>query len=147
MSEFVQCETKFKDKQALIDALVDMGWKLEQIEVCDKAEHLYGYHDDKRPEKANIIIRRNHVGGSSNDIGFVKEKDGTYRAIISEFDSSSAGLHARQTGGYNQKWLGLVNAKYAERLFTRHAKKKGYDVKRVTKKVDGKDKVVLELYK
>ena len=95
MSEFVECKTKFKDKKALVEALIAMGWTANQIEVNEVAQNLYGYQGDKRNQKANIIIRRKNVGGASNDIGFVKKPDGTYEAIISEYDRHAANGTAR----------------------------------------------------
>lgn len=143
MSEFVECTTKFKDQKALIEALMEMGWKKNEIEIHDKATHLYGYHGDRRAQTANIIIRRQHVGGSSNDIGFLKKSDGTYEGIISEFDRTSGGKHARETHGYNENWLKKLNGAYNEKLYTRVAKQKGFEVR---KKVEGK-KVILTLYR
>jgi hypothetical protein len=72
------------------------------IETHEKAANLYGYQSDRREQKANIIIRRNHVGGFSNDLGFVKTADGTYQAIISDYDSSH----------YNKNWLGNLQMHY-----------------------------------
>lgn len=143
MSEFVECETKIKDQKALIEALLEMGWKEDEIEVHEKAQNLYGFQGDKRPQKAHVIIRRKNVGQSANDIGFERLADGTYKAHISEYDRSAGGLKAKHTRGYNDKWLGDLTAKYAEKLFTRQAKAKGYQVKKTQK---GK-KVLLQLYK
>lgn len=143
MSEFVKCQTKFKDLQALVDALVGMGWTRDQIETHEKGAHLYGYQGDKRTQTANVIIRRQHVGGASNDIGFVKNADGTYEGIISEYDSRAAIGMAKHTRGYNQAWLKELTQKYTESLYTREAVRKGYKVKRT---VRGK-KVELTLYR
>jgi hypothetical protein len=130
MSEFVECKTKIKDRKALIEALMEMGLKKDQIEIHEKAAHLYGYQGDRREEVANVIIRRGAVGGSSNDIGFLKKEDGTYEAIISAFDRGSGGNFAKHTGGYNANWVKDLTRKYTEKLYTRTAKEKGYEVKR-----------------
>lgn len=143
MSEFVECQTKFKDRQALLEALVEMGWTRDQIEVHDNAVNLYGYRGDKRTQTAHVIIRRQHMGGCSNDMGFHKNADGTYEAIISEYDRRAANGTAKHTGGYNEKWLKELTQKYTERLYTREAVKKGF---KVQKTVQGK-KVVLTLFK
>lgn len=142
MSEFTVCKTKFKDRDALVDALVESGFKREEIEIHETPQNLYGYHGDKRSQKANIIIRRGSVGSSSNDLGFLKKEDGTYEAIISEFDRRSAGRHAGNAGGYNEKWLDSLCQNYAVRLLTREHQKKGRKVQ-ATKKGD---KVVLSVY-
>jgi len=143
MSEFVECKTKIKDRKALIDALIAIGFAESEIEIDEEAVHLYGYQGDRREQKANVIIRKKNVGGSSNDIGFIKKDDGTYEAIISEFDRRSAGKHAQKYGGYNERFLKDLSQNYTERLYTRVAKEKGYEVKKVKKD----NKIVLTLYK
>jgi len=143
MSEFVECKTKFKDRKALVEGLMALGFAESEIEVHEEAQNLYGYHGDKREQKANIIIRRKNVGGSSNDIGFAKQADGTYEAIISAFDRGSGGKHAAKYGGYNDKFLKDLSCNYTERLYVRVAKEKGYEVKKVKKD----NRIVLTLYK
>ena len=143
MSEYVECETNIKDERALVEALVEMGFEESQVERHEEAQPLYGYQGDKRQQKANVIMRRQHVGSSSNDIGFLKKEDGTYEAIISGFDRGSGGNVARATGGYNDKWLKGLNQNYTEKLFTREARKLGYQVKKEKKD----KKIQLTLYK
>jgi hypothetical protein len=95
-------ETQITDQEALVRALcrsisraTSKEFTRGQIEVCDNPRNLYGYQNDRRAQTANVILRRQHVGGLSNDIGFAKGKDGTYSAIISEYDS----------GYYTKEWL------------------------------------------
>lgn len=130
MSEFIESKTKMKDRKALIAALIEMGWKETEIEIHDTPAHLYGYQGDKRDEVAHIIIRKHNVGGSSNDIGFRKEEDGTYTPVISKFDRSSSGRCAGHTGGYNKKWENDLAQKYSVGLAIRQARAKGYEVKK-----------------
>jgi hypothetical protein len=82
-----------------VKALVRAGWKENQIEVHDEAQHLVGYQGDQRKDKANVIIRRKYVGGASNDLGFVLQEDGTYKAIVSEYDRSKHRLSSPTTVG------------------------------------------------
>lgn len=104
MSRYVTIKTLFKDKTALLTALMETGkWRLSQIEIHTESQHLFGYTGDQRKEKAHIIIRKRHVGSASNDIGFVKTADETYEAIISEYDSNKYGV----------KWVGQLKANYA----------------------------------
>jgi hypothetical protein len=88
MSHYVECTPGFKDQQALIDALVAVGFAREQIEVHEQAVPLFGYQGDQRPQRAHIVIRREHVGPAANDVGWERLADGTYRAWISEYDHS-----------------------------------------------------------
>lgn len=142
MSEYTETTCKIKDTAALVDALVEMGFAREQIEVCETPKALYGYQGDRREQLANVIIRRNHVGSASNDIGFRKKSDGTYEAIVSDYDTHSGGLHAKATGGYNQKWLNQLTQNYSEKLLTREHLKKGHRVQKIKKG----NKVILSVY-
>lgn len=71
---------------------------------------------DKNGDKANIIVRRKYVGGAANDLGFVKKADGTYGAIISEFD----------TGKHNKQWLNNLKKAYTEKVGIKTAAKNGF---------------------
>lgn len=142
MSEYIKSKTKMKDRKALIEALVCMGLTEKQIEIHEKGAHLYGYQGDQRDEIAHVIIRRGNVGGSSNDIGFHREKDGTYTPVISAFDKNSGGKFAKHTGGYNTAWENDLKQKYAVCLGTRVAKQKGFTVK--TKVVGKTIELILE---
>ena len=106
MSHYVECTPGFKDREALIAALVAVGFERNQIEVHDEAVALYGYRGDQRPQQAHIIIRRQHVGQAANDVGWERLSDGTYRAWISEYDgrhrfSQSMQNHIKQEYAYH----------------------------------------------
>lgn len=104
ISRYCIVKTQFKDGSSLLKALMETGeWTEAQIEIHSDPQHLFGYHGDKRAEVAHIIIRRAHVGSNANDIGFVKKDDGTYEAIISEFDSTK----------YGAQWIGRLKGNYA----------------------------------
>lgn len=91
ISHYNTLKTELRNKKNLIKALVRRGWKEENIEVHDEAQNLVDYQGDKRNQKAEIIIRRKYVGGASNDMGFKLQSDGTYQAIISDFDRNKYG--------------------------------------------------------
>ena len=113
MSAYQEVTTLITDGSHLLTALKEMGFDPKAYET---PMPLMGYEGAERPERAHIVIPRNQVGGASNDIGFVKEVDGKYRAIISEFDKRR----------YNQTWLGKLTASYAEIRAMSIAKSKGY---------------------
>ncbi len=72
----------FKDRECLLNALSECGYsEVEEGEALS----LYGYQGDRRPETANIVVRRKFIGGASNDLGFQKT-DAGYVPVISEFD-------------------------------------------------------------
>lgn len=87
MSHYVECIPGFKDQQALIEALVAAGFERNQIEVHEETVSLFGYQGDERPQRAHIVIRREHVGNAANDVGWERLPDGTFRSWISEYDA------------------------------------------------------------
>lgn len=95
-------------------------------------QNLYGYAGDVRKEKANIIVRKKHVGHSSNDVGFLKDSDGNYSMIISEFDKT----FKRSKTNFIDKLPQI----YSKNAVLRTAKSMGYTV-RSKKSVDGKIKI------
>ena len=92
MSIYREQKTKLTDARALEAALKQKGFRPERH---NHPVQLEGYHGDKRKQTAEIVIPRKQVGPASNDIGFKLQDDGSYAAIISDFDSSK----------YNTGWL------------------------------------------
>ena len=71
-----------KDRRLLLAALADLGYtEVEEGEALP----LYGYQGDRRPETAELIVRRRHLGSASNDLGFARTPAG-YVPIVSEYD-------------------------------------------------------------
>lgn len=75
-------DTAFKDREFLLNALRDCGYA--EVEEGESLS-LYGYQGDRRPETAQIVVRRKFIGSASNDLGFQKTDVG-YIPVISEFD-------------------------------------------------------------
>ncbi len=72
----------FKDRECLLKALRECGYaETEEGEALS----LYGYYGDRRPETAQIVVRRKFIGAASNDLGFQKTESG-YVPVISEYD-------------------------------------------------------------
>jgi hypothetical protein len=114
MSAYHELKTQYKDAACLVDALGDMGYN--DVEMHENAVNLVGFHGDIRPEKANIIVRRKNIGSAANDIGFVKRADGTFGAIISDYDS----------GKHNTSWLNGLKRSYTEKVAIKTAAKNGF---------------------
>jgi len=132
MSHYTEVETQFKDEKCLIDSLCEMknrhGKQFTREMIKTGAnQSLYGYMGDKRAQVADIRIDRGNVGSSSNDLGFKKNENGTYGAIISDFDKSH----------YGKKWMGELKQTYAVKKTEKLLKKKGYSVTRKKNKDTG----------
>lgn len=126
MSHYCEIETQFLDAKVLIEALiaVEGGFEREQILEFIEAESLYGYKGDKRTQKAHIIIRRKHVGASANDVGFFREDDGSYKAIISEFDGSLSGR-------FRNSFLDKIKQEYSCKVVEKDAIQRGLNAQRI----------------
>ena len=75
-------EYAFRDRRLLLAALADVGYaEVEEGEALP----LYGYQGDRRPETAQLVVRRRHLGLASNDLGFACTPRG-YVPILSEYD-------------------------------------------------------------
>ena len=121
MSHFVECQTEFRDPQALVTALIECGFSANQIELHQDAGPLYGYQGDVRPQQAHIVIRRQHVGQAANDVGFERQPDGTFRNWISEYDSRHR---------FNPEMQNRVKQEYAYQVIARQQRDRGRSVER-----------------
>lgn len=139
MSEYHQQKTIYKDAECLVGALNDQGYAT--VEVHEVAQQLFDYRGhathylDKNGDKANVIVRRHVVGGAANDLGFKREADGTYSAIVSEFDNYK----------HNADWMAELKQKYVERVDNKLAKKNGLQVlSRKVIEVNGKKRIQIQ---
>jgi hypothetical protein len=121
MSHYVECTPGFKDRAALIEALVAVGFDRGQIAIHEEAVPLYGYQGDERSQRAHIVIRRQHVGQAANDVGWERLPDGTYRAWISEYD---------QRHRFNPEMQNRVKQEYAYHAVARQQRGLGRSVQR-----------------
>lgn len=149
MSHYSRLQTTLRNKNCLIKALEDLGFK-GQVEVHDTPVTLFGYRGDARPESAEIVLRRKHVGPASNDIGFKQLADGTWEAIISEYDANScpgANRRLKSTEGltsYNLEWQNRLTQYYAKNVVEEEAEAQGYTVAESEIGEDGQIYITIE---
>jgi hypothetical protein len=116
MSAYHTLKTQYKDRDTLVEALKEM-YPNAEVEVHDIATNLFGYHNDMRADKANVIVRRKFIGHASNDLGFKLAEDGTYQAIVSEYDSRAT---------VTPEFLKGLQRTYAEKGAIKAAARKGF---------------------
>lgn len=131
MSHFTTVRTQIKNVDALAKALADVGFK--QVEIHPVARNLYGYQGDVRSQTAEVIIRRQYISAASNDIGFKRQEDGTFEAIISEYDQTN----------YSQQWLNQVTQRYGYHALMATAAAKGFAIEAQETLEDGTIRVVV----
>lgn len=108
MSAYLKLLTPMTDQECLLAALADVGFDSARVEVHDEPVNLVGYLGDRRVQTANIVIRRQFVGGASNDVGFLSTAMG-YQAFVSGYD------HPR----FGQGWLSKLNEHYESHWTTK----------------------------
>lgn len=102
-----------------------MGYTFEEHEV---ATNLMGYRGDRRKEVANIIVRKRYISAASNDIGFLKKKNGKYEMIISEYDRKIA---------KGKTFMTKFKQVYVTKQTKKYLKRKGYKLKKQKVEADG----------
>lgn len=136
MSEFIICKQKFLDKEALVDALIDVGVCKEKISLYDKPILLEGYRGIKGGQTGTIIIHRK-VLGNNCDIGFTETAEG-FVPQICKMDAGKS-IARKITGG------DLVQA-YGQAKVLREVKKKlEWSVKGLTKLANGRLQIKIGL--
>jgi len=101
MSAYITMTTPMIDEECLLAALADQGFDRSQIEVHAHPVPLVGYEGGQRTQMAHVIVRRQHVGSSSNDLGFLATNTG-YRAIVSNYDQRR----------FDRAWLEQLGARH-----------------------------------
>lgn len=101
MSAYINLATPMTDTECLLDALADLGFARSAVEVHEQAAALVGFEGSAREQHAHIVVRRQHIGSASNDLGFVRSPTG-YRLIVSSYDRARFG----------QAWLSRLSERY-----------------------------------
>ena len=116
MSHFTKVRTTITDQDRLVAVLRELGFP--EVESHAQPTSLYGFQGDVRKEKAEVVIRRRHVGTASNDLGFHRTADGTFEAVISEYDRRR----------YDAEWLRKVARRYGRLTALAYAESNGFTV-------------------
>ena len=107
MSHYVVGKTVYRDFGALCDTLTELFGQgsVERTSRGTNDLEAQGYQGDSRTReigKVAAIVRRKYVGASSNDVPIRREADGTYRLILSDYDSAE-GSYTGSTPAISRK--------------------------------------------
>lgn len=127
MSHYVAVKTVFKDQAALVQALEDVFGQ-GKVEISTDGAALFGYQGDNRSllpasnghyaPPCHVIVRQQNTGvGASNDLGWCRQADGTFRSYISAYDN-----------GALRNSLPQLAQRYARAVAVKQAKLSGYTV-------------------
>lgn len=142
MSAYVNVKTNITDLTCLIEALKEFGW--EPV-IHEEAAPLTGYTGDVRKQKAHVIVPRKQIGRVSNDLGFLRNGDGSYSMVISQYDQ----VHIPTSKGLKdlQAFQGAVTQKYAVSKAMANAKKLGLSIQSQETTASGEVKIVVRRWK
>ena len=101
MSHYTSVKTHLVSPKHILRALADLGFN--EVEFHKNPVPLVGYMGDPREYQAQIVIRRKYLGMASNDIGFCRNTDGKYSAVIGDFDAKR----------FDEYWLNNLSRRYA----------------------------------
>jgi hypothetical protein len=128
MSHYAAMEVDFdvKYEQNLVAALEKVFGK-GNVEVHENGAPLFGWHGDDRSQvgkksqdyapPCEVIVRRKHVGGAANDLGFRRTKEGKYESYISDHDKGA---------NFSKEKQGLVAQEYGLRVTEQVLKSEGW---------------------
>lgn len=119
MSAYITVATPMIDQTLLLAALADVGFGTEKVLVGTQPIALVGFEGSERAQAAHVVIRRQHLSGSSNDLGFVETATG-YRLIVSDYDRSRFGA----------TWMASVSDRYRIREAERTARLRAEEFER-----------------
>jgi len=108
---------QFANAELLMRALKELGLKPE----IGPSLILYGYQGDARQQRAQIVVRRQQIGTSSNDLGFAWNGQ-AFIPIISEYD-------ARNT--LTEEWRQSLLAMYSKLAVLRFLEAKGASIRQI----------------
>lgn len=131
MSHYTVLTTKITDAEFLAEAIADMGY--EDVEVHDRPQPLIDFQGGATKQKAEVIVRRKHIGWLSNDIGFCRQHDGTMNAIISDYDRDK----------HNEGWMRELTRRYAYLTARGKLEAQGFDLAHEERDAQGRIHLVL----
>ena len=131
MSHYTRLKTHMVSAEHLVRALRDMGFK--DVEIHETPQQLMGYEGSYREDRAQVIVRKKYLGPASNDMGFRKDEEGRFVAVISDYDR----------GAYGSSWLKSLYQRYAYHVAHDKLGQQNFDVVSEETQDDGTVRLVL----
>jgi Protein of unknown function (DUF1257) len=141
MSHFSTIKTKITNAAALAEALDELFHARgveARIEVYEKPQAMQGYYGDKGQQSAEVIVRNQSIG-SKADLGYRKEKDGTYSLIWDEYEFQRGRVSHLELVDLPRKIL----QPYAKFVTLQAAKQNGDEVENVEALANGTVRITL----
>jgi len=116
MSHYTKIETRLTSLPHLLKALNDLGFN--QVESYGSPVKLEGAESFWIDETAEVVIRKEHLKARKNDMGFKRQSDGSYVAVISSYDEKF----------YDEIWIRNLSQRYSYHVTRDTLEQKGFDL-------------------
>ena len=133
MSHYTRIQTKIVDRDALVLALADAGY---EATVHDESVPLRGFLGEGRDQRAHVVVPKGQVGWLSNDLGFERTADGTFRAWISDYDALK----------HDGTWLAQLTQRYAYHATVQTLTQQSFEVVGQEQREDGSIRVLVRRF-
>lgn len=133
MSHFTRIQTTIVDQGALVLALADAGY---EAQVHEEPVRLHGFLGEGRDQRAHVVVPKRQVGWASNDLGFERTSDGTFRAWISDFDARK----------HDSRWLAQLTQRYAYHVTVHKLTQQSFEVVGQEQREDGSIRVLVRRF-
>lgn len=131
MSHFTRVRTTLREAKLLAAALKEVGFA--KVEVHETPQQLHGWGGGLGAERAQVIVRREHTGGASSDIGFARQNDGSFAAMVDAMDRHRFG----------EAWLDQLSQAYGYATALQYADAHGFEVATDDVEQDGTRRLTL----
>jgi uncharacterized protein DUF1257 len=129
VSKYAELATTITDAQALVAALGEL-YQGATVEIHTEPTTCRGYAGETL--QAHIIVRNR--GRYGTDIGFLRDPNGTYRAVVDDHNSD----------GQAQKLVGKITQHYAVARTLQQAARKGFKLQSRETTADGQVRLVFQ---
>lgn len=134
MSHYTVATVEFKEAPLLVKALLELGYREQQIEMHGVPGQLFTYNGIPQPGMfANVIVRREHIGELCNDIGFLTGAEP--KAYICDYAKHGSRCRNRKVGelgGHGEKFLERLSDEYGAALAIDQAVSEGLEWEKQT---------------
>ncbi len=128
MSHFSRVKTEFRNREALLSSLAEMGFSVEQDAM------IRGYRGLQNVD----IAARSRDG---NEIGFIRNSDGSYDMVADWW--TKKGPKEEELARDLQEMAGRVQQEYARRVVLEQTRSEGFSVVEETKEQDGSIRIIV----
>ncbi len=139
MSHFTTVKTQVKDPECLVLALLELGFTRDKIHVSEKPVMLRTYTGSNSQNKAHVILKREDMGESCSDIGWLVDPAGEASEF---FGDQYCNRKLKELGLNVQSFSNKVAQEYAAAKIIKKAKANRQAYKKVNE--NGRIKVLVD---